>query len=97
MHGVEELVEPPYLYADELDYQVVLEDGTQRMMRLRRHNFLGWEQRYDRLGPLMGADGLRVGPVLAATAHLVEAALMWEVAYAALCRSPLYFVDRTDT
>jgi aminoglycoside 3-N-acetyltransferase len=97
MHGVEELVEPPYLYADELDYQVVLEDGTQRMMRLRRHNFLGWEQRYDRLGPLMQANGLRVGPVLAATAHLVEAALMWEVAYAALRRAPLYFVDRTDT
>jgi aminoglycoside 3-N-acetyltransferase len=96
MHGVEELVEPPYLYADFLDYEVALGDGTRRTMRIRRHNFMGWEQRYDRLGPLMGAGDLRMGPVLGATAHLVEAAPMWEVAYAALRCDPLYFVDRID-
>jgi aminoglycoside 3-N-acetyltransferase len=96
MHGVEELVEPP-ICMPMSSISGGAENGTQRMMRLRRHNFSGWEQRYDRLGPLIQADGLRVGPVLAATAHLVEAALMWEVAYAALRRAPLYFVDKTDT
>jgi aminoglycoside 3-N-acetyltransferase len=96
MHGVEELVEPTYLYADHLDYVLVREDGTRITMRCRQHNFVGWEQHYERLGPLMGAGGLRVGPVLGAEAHLLEAAPMWEIAVAALRRDPLYFVDRTD-
>jgi aminoglycoside 3-N-acetyltransferase len=95
MHGVEELVEPPYLFADYVDYRVLFSrpGGGEMTMRVRAHDFNGWEQRYDRLGPLMTERGLRTGPVLGATAHLLEAAPMWEVAHAALLRDPLYFVD----
>ncbi len=98
MHGVEELVEPPYLYADELDYRILLSrpGGGGLTMRVRRHNFVGWEQRYDRLGPLMEGKGLRTGRVLAAAAHLLEAAPMWDAALAALHRDPLYFVDKVE-
>jgi aminoglycoside 3-N-acetyltransferase len=98
MHGVEELVEPPYLFDGETDHRVLLSrpGGGELMMRVRRHNFDGWEQRYDRLQPLMESRGLRVGPVLAATAHLIEAAAMWETALAALRRDPLYFVDGAE-
>ena len=98
MHGVEELVEPPYLYTDELDFRILLSrpGGGELTMRLRRHNFVGWEQRYDRLEPLMTGKELRTGRVLAASAHLLEAAPMWDVALAALRRDPLYFVDKVE-
>jgi aminoglycoside 3-N-acetyltransferase len=96
MHGVEELVEPPYLYAGFVDYRVTLADGSESVMRVRSHDFAGWTQRYDRLEPLMEGRGLRAGPVLQATAHLIEAAPMWEIALSALRRDPLCFVDETD-
>jgi hypothetical protein len=41
----------------------------------------------------MEGRGLRSGPVLGATAHLLDAAPMWDVALAALRRDPLYFVN----
>jgi aminoglycoside 3-N-acetyltransferase len=99
MHGVEELVEPPYLFAPELDFRILLSrpGGGELTMRLRRHNFVGWEQRYDRLGSLMEGKGLRTGAVLAAPAHLLEAAPMWDVAFAKLRSDPLCFVDRIST
>ena len=65
-------------------------------MRVRRHNFSGWEQRYDRLAGLLGsqpASGLAEGRVLQASCHLLESALMWPAALSALRRDPLFFVE----
>lgn len=95
MHGVEELAEPPYLYGDAVEYRVLLSrpGGGEQTMYVRGHSFAGWAQRYDRLGPLMEGRGLRVGSVLGARVHLVDAAPMWEIALAALRRDPLYFVE----
>lgn len=93
MHGVEELVEPPYLFAGFVNYRVALADGSEAEMRVRSHDFAGWAQRYDRLGPLLEGRGLRAGPVMQARAHLLEAGPMWEIAQAALVRDPLYFVE----
>ena len=94
MHGVEELVEPEYLYGSEIDYHIILADGTKTAMRVRSHNFKGWEQRYDRLENVM-ERGLRKGKVLNADCHLLEAAEMWDAALRTMRNDPLYFVERS--
>jgi len=96
MHGVEELVEPPYLFGATITYRLILGDGTETQMRCRRHAFGVWRQRYDRIRPLLEDDGLRVGKVLAATVHILEARRMWEQAHAALRRDPFFFVERRE-
>lgn len=92
LHAIEEHVVPPYLFGQPLDYQIILADGSVTAMRVRRHNFAGWEQRYDRLEQVMDG-GLRAGRVLQASCHLVESAQMWPAALAALRRDPLFFVE----
>ena len=94
MHAVEELVEPPYLYAGWVDYRVRLGDGTDTTMRVRRHGFSGWQQRYDRIDTVLTGDGIRSGRVLSASCHLLEASVFWRAALATLKEQPLYFVDR---
>jgi len=94
MHGVEELVEPHYLFGEPLTYRLTLWDGSVIAKTYRRHGFQGWEQRYDRVGEVLREPHLKEGPVLAAQCHLIEAAALWDAAEAALRRDPLYFVDR---
>lgn len=96
MHGIEEHVEPPYLYSTDVDYQVILADGSATTMRVRRHNFRGWEQRYERLEGLLGPSDLHTGRVMQAECHLVESAAMWPAALAALRRDPLFFVEKSE-
>jgi aminoglycoside 3-N-acetyltransferase len=93
MHGVEELVEPPYLFGPVISYRVHLPDGTETLVRSRRHDFAGHAQRYDRIGPLLKDDSLRTGKVLAAPIHILECRAMWEQAQAALQRDPFFFVE----
>ncbi len=95
MHAIEERVEPPYLFGEPLEYQIHRADGSTGTMRVRRHNFQGWEQRYDRLQSVLAEPDLRQGQVLQAACYLVEAAAMWPAALAALRADPLYFVDFT--
>ena len=95
MHGVEELAEPPYLYGEMIRYRVILADGQELMLDSRHHGFQGYRQRYDRLEPLLDrGTELRIGSVLAAQGHLIEAQPTWEKALAAYRRDPLYFVER---
>jgi len=93
MHGVEELVEPPYLFGPTLTYRVHLPDGNGIQMNCRRHDFTGWAQRYDRIASLLGDDGLRTGKVLAASIYLLECRSMWAQAWAALQHDPFFFVE----
>lgn len=93
MHAVEELVEPPYLFAGSVEYRVKRADGSEVMARLRRHGFEGYAQRYDRLAAVLPPGGMRVGRVLTATVQVIECPAMWEAAEAALRRDPLYFVE----
>ncbi len=66
MHGVEELVEPPYLFGDDITYTLHLGD-ERREVTCRRHAFAGWVQRYERGGsaerrrPGAGRQGTPVG------------------------------------
>jgi aminoglycoside 3-N-acetyltransferase len=96
MHGVEELAGPPYLFGPVVVYRVVLADGSETAMRVRSHGFVGWRQRYDRLGPLLAGGGLSVGTVRGALCHLVDCPAMWEGASAALRGDPFFFVEPTS-
>ncbi|MCD6333813.1 MAG: AAC(3) family N-acetyltransferase [Candidatus Latescibacteria bacterium] len=95
MHGVEELVEPPYLFGPILSYRIILPDGTETHLNCRRHDFAGYAQHYDRIGPLLKEeeDGLKMGTVLAAAIHILECRAMWSQAWAALQRDPFFFVE----
>ncbi len=95
MHAIEERVEPEYLYGEEVDYQVILADGSREHMRVRSHGFEGWSQRYDRLAQYLSAPALRQANVLSANCYLVEASAMWTAALAALHEDPLCFVERS--
>ena len=94
MHGVEELVEPPYLFEPPITYRIVFADRRQMHHTCRSHGFDGYAQRYDRLGDVIQGDDLRVGQVMEATAHLIETKAMWDRAGEAMAREPFYFVDR---
>jgi len=94
MHAVEELVEPAYLYNSWVDYRIKLADASETAMRVRRHGFKGWLQRYDRIETVMAGKGIRAGKVLSADCFLLEAPAFWRMAYQAMKETPLYFVDR---
>lgn len=92
MHAIEEQVVPPYLFGEPVDYRVRLIDGQEITMRVRSHNFRGWEQRYDRMEAAM-TRGLARGTVLQADSFLLEAEQMWPAALACLRANPFHFVD----
>jgi aminoglycoside 3-N-acetyltransferase len=93
MHAIEELVEPPYLFSGGTTYTCERADGSRVEVTLRNHGFRGWNQRYDRIGGILSAPGLRTGTVLGADCHLIETHALWEAAHAALRRDPLFFVE----
>jgi aminoglycoside 3-N-acetyltransferase len=94
MHAVEELVEPPYLFDGWVDYRITLADGSEKGMRVRRHGFKGWRQRYDRIEGVMAGEGIRAGRVLSSDCFLLEASDFWRKALQAIRAAPLAFVDR---
>ena len=94
MHGIEELVEPDYLFSETTEFTLIHADLRQTTMLCRRHDFAGWVQRYERIGPLLESGGMTVGKVLEATVHLIDAQAMWPAGLEALRKDPLYFVDR---
>ena len=98
MHGVEELVEPPYLFRRApVTFEVVDTAGRAARAEHRVHDFGGWAQRYDRVAALMPPGAVRVGKVLGATCHLLDARAMWDAGYAALTADPLAFVEEATT
>lgn len=97
MHAVEEMVVPPYLYSDPIDYSLVPAGEPERVQTYTPHGFRGWAQRYDRVEAYLSPPALRTGPVLAAQAHLLEAAALWEAVLPALRRDPLAFVERDES
>jgi len=96
MHAIEELVKPAYLFSSPLIYTLIDENGTSFQKEYRRHNFLGWEQRYDRVAEILKPPQLRTAKVLQAQSCLIEAQALQEAALQALAKNPLYFVDRLN-
>jgi aminoglycoside 3-N-acetyltransferase len=98
MHGVEELVEPPYLFMDErVTFELRDADGRQRTASHRVHNFKGWRQRYDRVDQVLHDEQeLRKARVLNAEVCIIDAEALWHKAAAKLREDPLFFVDRAE-
>ncbi|MEX2511566.1 MAG: AAC(3) family N-acetyltransferase [Cyclobacteriaceae bacterium] len=94
MHAIEEKVEPHYLLGAPVTYQLKLKDGQLIIKDYIRHGFKGFEQRYDRLIPLLKKEDYRKGHLLAADALLLKTSPMWEKALLKLQEDPMYFVDR---
>ena len=93
LHGVEELVEPPYLFGAELALTLVRQDGSVIDGAYRMHDFRGYAQRYDRVAELGSGPWLRQERVMEATVHLIDAGELWRRGEAALRRDPFFFVD----
>lgn len=98
MHGVEELVNPPYLFAPgHVNYNCVDENANIQKLRIRRHLFTldgrAVVQRYDRVSDVLTGDALLYGRVLAADSFLLDAERLWRTAETVLREDPLYFVD----
>lgn len=96
MHAVEELVTPPYLHREKVLYKCILEDGSERTMDVKRHNFQGYAQNYRRLGEILTPVELHHGSVLEAECYLMKISAMWEKGYEALKKDPFYFVRKLD-
>lgn len=94
MHGIEELVIPPYLFDKEIDYSIVLEDGSSANKRYIPHNFEGYRQRYNRLVDILNHSDYSVGKILTAECYLIKAEPMWSKAFQILKNEPLFFVDK---
>jgi len=94
MHGIEELVEPDYLFGETTEFTLIHADLRQTTMLCRCHDFAGWLQRYDRIGPLLEDGGMTVAKVLEATVHLIDAEAMWAAGLKAIRSDPHYFVER---
>jgi aminoglycoside 3-N-acetyltransferase len=96
MHGVEELVRPPYLFEKTPTvYTLIGEDGNEREAAYTAHDFAHTEQRYDRVEQLLNAEELQHGKVLQAECWLIDAAALWKKAEQKLREDPLWFVDIT--
>lgn len=93
MHGVEEIVEPPYLFKETIDYKIILPDGRCKHIKNRRHNFEGYKQRYDRVESILDDNGLKKGKVLEADTFIIESSVLWKEAVAQLRQDPLFFVE----
>ena len=98
MHGVEELVEPPYLFGEMITYRIMDAHGHEGQIAYRRHAFNGWRQHYDRVEALLeeGTEIVR-GRVLQATTHIIESRALWARAREALEGDPFYFVERAPS
>ncbi|NMA43375.1 MAG: AAC(3) family N-acetyltransferase [Oligosphaeraceae bacterium] len=94
MHAVEELIDPPYLHGAPVDYRIILFDGSEMQMKVRRHNFVGsgYGQVYARMAYLLDFSQLRYGNVLSAFCALMSIPAMWEQGEEALRKDPFYFV-----
>ena len=94
MHGIEELVKPPYLFDGETLYTLTDKSGKQFKKKYMNHNFKGYKQRYDRMESLLDEKYLVKGKIMKADAYLMSSSELWKVAHKKLRLDPLYFVDR---
>lgn len=95
MHGVEELVVPPYLFLEN-QTEYILIDEHDRLLRKSYtcHDFKGVEQRYDRIEPLLAPDEIKKGTILDAVCYLIDARALWQKGEEQLKKDPLFFVDQ---
>lgn len=95
MHGVEELVEPDYLYGDTVQYKLFNANREKSYKYYKTHRFNNMAQRYERLEALLEAGNeIKKGKVLEADCYLLDAKAGWKKAYDAFKQNSYYFVDQ---
>lgn len=94
MHAIEEMILPDYLFTTTYDYTIVLENQDIIKMDVLRHDFNGFEQRYDRVLALLEKDvDYKVGKVLNGETCVIDTKIMWEKALKKYKEDILYFTD----
>jgi aminoglycoside 3-N-acetyltransferase len=96
MHGLEEHVNPPYLFGDECLYTITDWNGNTYTRIYRQHGFEGWKQRYDRVSELPDPSFIRRGKVLEAETFVLNTMALKRAALARLAEDPLFFVDKVS-
>ncbi|WP_158859329.1 AAC(3) family N-acetyltransferase [Lunatibacter salilacus] len=94
MHGVEELVTPPYLFGEEREYTLRISSDETIKKTYVPHGFAGYIQRYDRLLDVLDPEDYGIGKVLEAEVYLLDCQVFWKKAAEVLRQDPFYFVDR---
>jgi aminoglycoside 3-N-acetyltransferase len=96
MHALEEYIIPPYLFGEDRIYTITDWEGCTFQKTYRIHGFKGWQQRYDRVALLPGAnDFLSMGKVLKAEGWLLDSQSLKTAVIAKMREDPLFFVDKT--
>lgn len=93
MHAVEELTVPDYLFGDDCVYTIKDANGHEFTHSCRAHGFKGVIQCYYRVAELLTPDEYKVGNVLSADCHLMDAKAVWAKADAKYKEDPHYFID----
>ncbi len=98
-HGIEELIEPEYLFDYEKPIEYILQDGSNEIRQNATHhsfhkNGFYYEQKYSRIFDLLDETEYKFGKVLDADCYLLSAESVWRKGYEALKENPLYFVDK---
>ena len=97
IHGVEELVEPSYLFGETFNYRIYNENREKNYIDCKRYDFTHVEQHYERLEELLKeGTSLKRGKILEAESYLVDAKAMWKVAYEALKTNEMFFVENKN-
>ena len=92
IHGIEELSEPPYLFAGRTEFTCIGRDGERFSAMYRCHGH--FPQYYDRVTELLGGEELHRGTLAEAESFLIDARALWEKAHAALRRNPTFFTEQ---
>lgn len=95
LHGVEEKILPDYLFTTNYDYDITLANKDQITMHVLRHDFDGFEQRYDRILNILeeGVD-YQVGNVLNGRTCVMNAPAVWDKALVKYKEDIHYFIDK---
>ncbi len=99
MHGVEELVEPPYCIDRTETVKYILKDGDNIIeQKAYRHNFTTHDgkhiaQRYDRMEEILDNADIKHSYILSSESYLIDARTLWQKGEKKLMDDPLYFVD----
>lgn len=91
IHGIEEIIQPDYLFDPPIDYTIQLEHETKKCTYLP-HNFKNIKQRYDRIEKYL--PSIRKGQILCADAYLLDSVELWHHGLEALKKDPNCFVER---
>ena len=92
IHGIEEMVVPPYLYGENYDYELLTQDGTRIRKAYLAHGDHYARSRFERIADLLTDTDYQTGKVLEADCTVIHAKAMWEAGLKALRKDKLYFV-----